>query len=325
MARPLRVEYPGALYHITARGVAQQPIFFDDKDRERFLELLGEVHERFGFLFHGYCLLSNHVHLQVETREGNLSRGMQWLGQAYASHVNRRRGRAGHLFQGRFKSAVVEKDAYLHALTRYVHLNPVRAKMVKSPSEYRWSSYRAYLGLAPSPPWLETQETLMRFGRSLREARRAYRAFVEESAAENPMGELRWGFALGREGFVERAREMLRGRKGDSEVAGLGKAVPRPTLSYIIAAVCESYGIERARLEMKWGRGNEPRDVAVYLASRACGMALREIAPHFGGLSVPALSLASRRVRDRLAEDKKFARRIRSVETQMAQRAKIKQ
>ena len=320
MARPLRVEYPGAFYHVTSRGVAQQTIFFDDQDRERFLDLLGCVHDRYGFVFHCYCLMDNHYHLEIETPYGNLSRGMQWLAQTYASAVNRRHNRAGHLFQGRFKSAVVDKDVYVQALTRYVHLNPVRAKLVEHPGDYKWSSYRAYLGVTRSPAWLETKETLMLFGSVMESARRDYRRFVEGEVAQDPMRELSFGFALGREAFVERMRKMLTGGEQDSsvsDVSRLKKATRCSTVQEVAAIVCKSYKIEKGKLQIKWGRDNEARDIAVYLSSRLCAEGLREIGAYFGALSVPAASLVCRKARERINQDKKFGRRVRAIESEI--------
>src|SRR4030066_2444129 len=165
MARPLRIEYPGAIYHITSRGNARQPIYKDDKDRETFLELLGSVVSRYGWICHAYCLMGNHYHLLIETPDGNLSQGMRQLNGIYTQHFNRRHGRVGHLFQGRFKAIVVDRDSYLLELCRYVVLNPIRAAMVKHVEHYPWSSYPATMGLADCPVWLNTDWLLGRFGK----------------------------------------------------------------------------------------------------------------------------------------------------------------
>ena len=133
LARPLRIDYPGAFHHITTRGVARRDIFFDDEDRDVFLHQLAQAHERWGIVIHAYCLMTNHDHLDLQTPEGHLSRSLQWSNQNYASHVNRRYQRSGHLFQGRFKNVLVEAEAHLHELTRYLHLNPVRAGIVSAP------------------------------------------------------------------------------------------------------------------------------------------------------------------------------------------------
>ena len=153
MARPLRIEFAGALYHVTSRGDRREPIYEDDHDRGVFLEVLAEVVARFNWLCHAYCLMTNHYHLIVETVEGNLSKGMRQLNGVYTQASNRRHGRVGHLFQGRFKGILVDKDAYLLELTRYVVLNPVRAGIVPYAEDWPWSSNRAMVGAVPAPDW----------------------------------------------------------------------------------------------------------------------------------------------------------------------------
>ena len=132
MTRPLRIEYPGAYYHVVNRGNNQENIFKNDRDREKFIEYLERATDRFSTIIHSYCLMDNHYHLLVETLEANLSLSMQWINVSYATYFNRKRGRRGHLFQGRFKEILIDADDYLKHLSRYIHLNPVRAKMVCS-------------------------------------------------------------------------------------------------------------------------------------------------------------------------------------------------
>ena len=152
MTRPLRIEFAGALYHITSRGDRRETIYEDDADREAFLSVLAEVVERQNWVCHAYCLMGNHYHLVVETVEGNLSQGMRQLNGVYTQASNRRHQRTGHLFQERFKGVLVDKDAYLLELSRYVVLNPVRAGMVERPEQWPWSSHRAMMGDVGSPP-----------------------------------------------------------------------------------------------------------------------------------------------------------------------------
>ncbi|UCF90286.1 MAG: transposase, partial [Desulfobacterales bacterium] len=156
MARPLRVEYPGAFYHVINRGNNQEKIFETDRDKEKFLEYLAKAAERFSIVIHTYCLMNNDFHLLVETSEANLSLAMQWVNISYATYFNRKHGRHGHLFQGRFKAILIDADAYLEHLSRYIHLNPVRAEMVSSPADYTWSSYLAFIGTQKAPRFLET-------------------------------------------------------------------------------------------------------------------------------------------------------------------------
>ena len=146
MARPLRIQYPGAFYHVTARGNEKKAIFISNRDRVKFLSYLESAHDRYSAIIHVYCLMSNHYHLLVETPRGNLSQILHHINGAYTTYFNIRRERAGHLFQGRYKSILVEKDAYCIQLSRYIHKNPVRAGLVNMPSEYPWSSYPHYIG-----------------------------------------------------------------------------------------------------------------------------------------------------------------------------------
>lgn len=154
MSRPLRIEFTGALYHATSRGDGREVIFLGDEDRYLFLDVLSEVVRGFNWAIHAYCLMDNHYHLLIETSEGNLSKGMRQLNGVYTQRFNRRHGRVGHVFQGRYKAILVQKESYLLELARYVVLNPVRARMVRTPDQWPWSSYRATAGLDPAPSWL---------------------------------------------------------------------------------------------------------------------------------------------------------------------------
>jgi putative transposase len=211
MARPLRIEYPGALYHITSRGDRREAIYLDDEDRRRFVALLGEVCDRFRWRMHAYCLMTNHYHLVAETLEGNLSRGMRQLNGVYTQRFNRRHGHVGHVFQGRYKTIVVQKDAYELELSRYVVLNPVRARLVAEASVWPWSNSRATSGAEPAPAWLETDWLLSQFGQDRRQAVRSYGQFVAEGVgAGSPWREVRNQIFLGDERFVSRLREEKR-------------------------------------------------------------------------------------------------------------------
>ena len=323
MARPLRIEYPGAFYHITARGVGRQDIFYDEADKQMFLEKLGDVQEKWGLVVHGYCLMSNHYHLEVETPEGNLSRSMQWLNHVYAGYINMKYKRVGHLFQGRFKSILIEAETHLHVLTRYIHLNPARAGIVKYPIEYKWSSYREYLGIRKCPKWLEVKRTLERFGRLEKEQRKEYRKFVEREDKENPLKELAFGAILGTIQFVERMREKLKDRKevrNDAEISGMIYARPCPKIDEISEAVCAAYGIPKEELYVKGYKGNESRDAAIYLSKKYSRCTCDEIGKYFGGIRPSAVSLGSRRVIERMKSDKSFLEKIKQLESHIVNR-----
>jgi putative transposase len=166
MARPLRIEFAGALYHVTSRGDRREDIYADDTDRDTWLAVLDEVCHRFNWAVHAYCLMSNHYHLPLETPEGNLSAGMRQLNGVYTQRANQRHGKVGHVFQGRYKAVLVEREAHLLELARYVVLNPVRARIVREAGAWPWSSYRAMVGRVPAPPWLEVDGLLAQLARS---------------------------------------------------------------------------------------------------------------------------------------------------------------
>lgn len=207
MARPLRIEFAGALYHITARGNERKAIYFDDQDRRGFLELLGHVCKRCGWVCHAYCLMTNHYHLLIETPDGNLSRGMRQLNGEYTRYVNRNYSRVGHLFQGRYKAILVQKESYLLELSRYVVLNPVRAGMVELPGDWKWSSYLSTIGQDEVPAFLFVDWILSAFGEKRGLAVTQYKAFVASGiAAPEPWGNLVNQVYLGSDSFV---KEML--------------------------------------------------------------------------------------------------------------------
>ena len=163
MARALRIEYKGAFYHVISRGNNREETFLDDTDRKQFLKYLKEQTLRYGIKIHAWCLMSNHYHLVVETPLGNLSKTMQSLNTSYTVYFNHRHRKVGHLFQGRYKAVLVQADEYLHCLSRYIHLNPVRANIVKDPGEYRWSSYKSYISKEEEQEFLTTEFILGMF------------------------------------------------------------------------------------------------------------------------------------------------------------------
>lgn len=231
MARPLRLEYPGAVYHVTARGNARQVIFQDDGDREAFLGILGKVIERYNWLCHAYCLMGNHYHLLIETLDANLSAGMRQINGLYTQTFNRRHGRVGHVLQGRFKAILVDKDSYLLELCRYIVLNPVRAQMVKQPKNYPWSSYRATAGLSSVPAFLTRDWLLSQFGRERRAAEKRYRQFVAEGIDRpSPWDQLAGQILLGSEAFVKQMARKLKAAETLPEIPRRQRFAARPSL-----------------------------------------------------------------------------------------------
>ncbi len=192
MARPLRIEFPDALYHITSRGNRREDIYLGDKDRNTFLQILSQVCDRFNWVCHSYCLMSNHYHLMIETPEGNLSQGMRQLNGVYTQSFNRNHDRVGHVFQGRYKAIVVQKESYLLELSRYIVLNPVRAGMVREAKDWRWSSYLSTVGMAAIPACLRTDWLISCFAKRKKIAMERYRRFVSEGKNQaSPWGQLK--------------------------------------------------------------------------------------------------------------------------------------
>jgi REP element-mobilizing transposase RayT len=229
MARPLRIQFPGALYHVTSRGNARAPIFLGDSDRHLFLDVLGTAIDRCHWRCHAYCLMTNHYHLVLETPRANLSRGMRQLNGLYTQRFNRRHERVGHIFQGRFTGILVERESHLLELARYVVLNPVRAGMVPTADDYRWSSLRATLGLAPAPPWLTIRDLIAPF-----ESRTRYRDFVAEGlTATSPWRYLRGSF-LGSDDFVRRHGGPLDESTWQSEIPRRERLVNRERLEDLL-------------------------------------------------------------------------------------------
>lgn len=237
MARPLRIEFPGALYHVTARGNARQDIFLDVEDLHLFLGVLERVVSRFHLLLYAYCVMDNHFHLVLETPDGNLSKAMRQLNGVYTQAFNRRHGRVGHVLQGRFKAILVDRDSYLLELCRYVVLNPVRARTTRKPDTYPWSSYRASAGLVPTPAFLTVDWLLSQFGRQRPAAQRKYRAFVAEGIGQpSPWERVQGQVLLGSERFVERLKPGLRDKRPLKEIPRRQRFAGRPALAALFGA-----------------------------------------------------------------------------------------
>ena len=208
MTRPLRLEFAGALYHITSRGDRMEEIYRNEADRRAWLEILRLVCARFNFIVHAYCQMTNHYHLLLETVDGNLQLGMRQLNGVYSQGFNRRHGLVGHIFQGRYKAILVQKESHLLELARYIVLNPLRAGMVVAPDDWPWSSHHVLLGEKPAPCWLHTDGLLGRFGACRGQAMQAYRRFVMQGMGlDSPLSNTRHQLMLGDAAFVARHQQ----------------------------------------------------------------------------------------------------------------------
>jgi len=280
MARPLRIEYEGAFYHVTARGNERAKVFFSKKDYEKFKEYIVAASVKFGLILHAYVLMTNHYHLIVETPKKNLSRIMHFINGSYTTYLNIKRKRTGHLFQGRYKAILVDKDSYLLELSRYLHLNPVRANMSRKPEEYLHSSYRSYVSGAPES--IVSPGTILGMSSAKRiEAARRYRDFVESAMGEelvNPLQKVYGGVILGSKQFIRDALERVKFECVKSSEVSNRKAM-RSALEAeeIISACCEHFGF--AREEITQNRRSESRKACVYLIKRHTCASNREIQP----------------------------------------------
>lgn len=274
MSRPLRIEFSDAVYHITSRGDRREPIYRDEEDRRRQLEILGHAMERFDAQVLAYCLMGNHYHLVLHTRQPNLSRLMRHVNGVYTQAFNRRHDLVGHLFQGRFKAILVDRDAYLFALCRYVERNPVAANLVRKPQEWPWSSCRAHLGLAATPKWLD-RDGLHGYllGRSVRsdhqrkQAEALYAKLVGEERDEDTtfwQMALRGQMYLGDEAFAERMRKEATAEQRAT------KAIPRS----------QRHGARTWQDCLKHCDGN--RDLALLMAYREGGVTMTALAREAG-------------------------------------------
>jgi REP element-mobilizing transposase RayT len=321
VARPLRVEYPGAHYHVINRGNAGGNIFETKKDRERFLNYLGKAVERFSLTIHAYCLMTNHYHLLVETPKANLSAAMQWLSVSYAVYYNRRHQRRGHLFEGRFKALLIEADEYLQELSRYIHLNPVRAKVVEKPAAYKWSSYLAFIGKTKTLDWLETRRVLGYFGRKKREAVRNYKLFVEGidiDSLENPTNRAAGGFILGDADFVQWVKEkFLYMREEEKEIPQLQVLKSKVSLERILRAVCDEFGCEEEQIRQKGRKRNRAREFAIYLSRDLSGISCRDLGVFFGGVSGAAITMKYNQVIRETEQNRKLRGKTKRIKQQI--------
>jgi putative transposase len=278
MARPLRIEFADALYHVTSRGNEQRPIFRTIRDRQQFLVFLGKAVKRFGWSVTAWVLMTNHFHLVLQTPEPNLSKGMHWLNSAYANWYNRIHGRCGHLFQGRFKALLVDQEAYFAEVLRYVVLNPVRAKMCERPEDYRWSSYRATAGLENAPEWLDLDPVYRLFAADKETAQPLYRDFVlaKIDCEDQLWDKLTNQLYLGTEEWCKTMRGQVEAKVRSTDHPQTQRAVGRPKMYLIVDAVAKAAG-ETAET-IRHTQGHILRSVVAWLGWHEGWVTLRSIA-----------------------------------------------
>lgn len=309
MARPLRIEYPGAFYHVTSRGNEQKAVYKSQRDREKFFSYLESATERYGAVVHVYCLMDNHYHLLLETPSGNLSQIMHHINGAYTTYFNTKRERSGHLFQGRYRAILIDMDEYAKELSRYIHLNPVRSGIAENPEEYRWSSCQYYTVKREVPEWLKRDFILSYFGREPKTARKRYRNFVHiDQEYKSPLAELSHSVILGGEEFIaEIETRFLRDKQPDRDLPTLKDLSSRPGMGQIEKAV-DSVLQSDEKLA---------RQVKLHMCHRHSGMKLKEIGQRFG-IRESGVTQASRRISMKAEKDKMLREIVKMIETNIS-------
>jgi putative transposase len=334
MSRPLRVDIEDGWYHVTARGDHRREIFGDDRDHGHFVELLEEMRERFRVGVMAYVCMRNHYHLLARTPEANLSRAIQWLNISYSVWFNKRHEETGHVFQGRFKSIVVEGEAWGLELSQYVHLNPVRVtalgqgkreraadrvglsrpptaeevnRRLETLGGYRWSSYRAYAGYCGMPGWLESKVLLARAGGPAK-YRQMVEDLVRQGVEETPWGQMKLGIVLGTAEFVEKIRVRLKSGRERPEKRGLRKQLGFNDVVAVVERLTgEKWDAFRER------HGDKRRDLVLWVARRFTGLTLAELGVNAGGIDYAAVTMAIRRFPSACKRDKTLARLLEKV------------
>lgn len=319
MARPLRIEFAGAIYHVTGRGNEQRTIYFAPADYQTFLEYIRTAQQRYGIILHAYVLMTNHYHLIIETPAANLSKAMHSILSGYTMYLNKKRERSGHLFQGRFKSILVEKDRYLVELSRYIHLNPVRAQMVERPEDYPYSSYPWYMREQTSD-LLTTDLILSLYAKDPRTAKQSYREFVESALGrelENPYNRVYGGMILGGESFIKDVLRKLKAQNLQREdISHRRELLGKGDMEDIITHVALAYALPTE--EVQQGKNREARKVAIYLIKKHTAVTNREIGERFGGISYSAISKVVERVEREMKKNRSLQQRISHVITIMS-------
>ncbi len=317
MSRPLRIEYENAYYHVMNRGRGRQRIFYGEEYYQAFLSCLEEAHERFGLEIHAYCLLGNHYHLLVKTPNGNLQRAMRHVGGVYTQRYNRLKKVDGALFRGRYKAILVDKDEYLLHLSKYIHKNPLEAKIVDELESYPWSSYPAYVGGRRPESWLCLREVY-----GLLNSKRSVKKKYQEFVLDNSVHEMLESFykkkrsppVLGNDDFKSNLEAM--GVRLDIETSKKEKNYFRPSVHSIVSAVSAEFSVSLSAIyEQKRGRGikNTPRKIAMYLLQRVGDYRLTEIAEIFGLNHYGGISNAIYTVRQEIEHDSNLKDSINSV------------
>ena len=315
MARPLRIEYPDAWYHVMNRGRRAEHIFLEETDYKSFVELLMESVELWNFRIAAYCLMPNHYHLVVQTPDANLSRCMRHINGIYTQRFNRSHRCDGQLFRGRYKSIVVDADNYLLQLVRYIHRNPIRSAIVERMDSYKWSSHREYLSRGKKWDWLHKGFVLSMLSKDTKQQQRLYKEFMAEEDSEEisqVFEQNKLPSILGRDEFIDGLRDRFFERKTHKEVPE--SRVLAPEREKIKQVICRIYGVRvEDLLKSKRGTFNEPRSVAIYLTRQLRGENLAEICREYGLSKYSSASSVIERVGTKMSTDRQLRKRVAKI------------
>ena len=315
MSRPLRIQFPDAWYHVMNRGRRGDLIFKEKGDHYAFIDLLKDCIEMWNIRVVAYCLMSTHYHILLQTPDANLSRCMRHINGLYTQYFNRSHGLDGHLFRGRYKSILVDSDAYLLELLRYIHRNPIEAGIADRLDSYQWSSHKGYLSRSEKWEWLYKEYVLKIFSKNTNEALKRYRDFVNKEIPEEInriLGSRKWPSVIGKESFMEWVKDTFFVKKRHAEVPESKSLAPDS--EKIKRAVCRSYDInEEGLVFSKRGMTNEPRNIAIYLMRNLMGSKLGEIGREFGINNYSSVSTIIERTKQKSATDRGFRKRIEKL------------
>lgn len=323
MSRALRLNVPDGIYHVTARGLERRRIVRDDLDRQRWTQLLDRVATRRGWRVYAWALMDNHYHVFLRVPRSDLSEGMHYLNSTYATVFNRKHQRCGPLFQGRFKSVLVQTDYHYWELTRYVHLNPVRAKLIDDAASYRWSSCALYFGTKLAPSWLAWEDILFEHGNCLETAQEAYRRFLWEGLeqeAPSPLDVAEISSLLGKPAFIARMKDCLRSNSDSKDIPDADRLHRLFHPDDVVSAVCTVLETDHEQVLRKGRHGNKPRWIALYLCSSRTRYSYRDLGRYFGGASGQAVRTVVEKAEQTIRHDLKLKEQVWTVQQELNKR-----
>ena len=313
MARPLRIEYEGAFYHVTARGNEQKRIYFNKTDYGKFREYLEGAREKYGCLIHVYVFMTNHYHMIIETPNANISKIMHFINGSYTTYINKKRDRSGHLFQGRYKAILIDRDNYLLELSRYIHLNPVRARIVEKPEEFLNSSYASYIGNRKDT-MVYHEQLLQMISNNKKSAPKLYKKFVESGIGadfENPLSKTYGGSILGEKFFIKQVLSKVKEGVVNCRETSHRKILKSLYQSDVIVdAVSDFFGIDRNEV---LNNRKEYRNICIYIMKKYTGMTNSQIGQIFNGLSFSAVAKVYQRMSKAIEENRSMRKKVDKI------------